>query len=1225
MKNIFFAPILILLTIQTAFSQSQKLNYHYSFLGELPIEVQLNKLFYYPGDEISVTVYFNNIVYKDDSLLVSIGSSKSKDVEFLFLKSIGKGIYKSKKTIRVADSKNKQKVNDGVLSVSPDEIFGALFYPDKKTQIALGIKQNIIADYGLMKDDKLKGSGFTVLPDIALTKDELQPPPKGKIIGTLVMKHEMPLQIAVDELIFYPKSDREMQDFLQRTNGKILLENRTYDQIKKGQKTTSFLIKVNSDKMDLNEIPQMRKLFGDKELLYASNDRVLKTYALAMNLVMEGFKVGVNPKLHYFGQPVANDIIDISFTDTHFQIPKLWAFNALWDIDTKRVNVAFLDQGFAPNPDFRGFPGSIRQCDFEGSNILDGIIIDFNCTPHIAETSPTVGAGFFGSKVWHGNAVVSVAGGVLNNGWLPLDAHAGGTAGIGGQVIQPMLFRYGIISFAFEMGIGIHKAVDDGASTINISSGYPCRLLDRAGINFNICDDAGRTALCFSITAALEIIAATTCIVAAVTVGLIPFIGPPLAAAICVAAHVPVILAGIACVAQLLISDPTGPLQDGVDFATRHGVIVVASAGNTISSGAPEIFRSILDVNNIDVSDWQVIPAVLNSVICVGAAQSSTPFNNLELAGNRVDIWAPIPSFCYQPPDGSTVVLPPSLQSLNSLGGTSGAAPYITGLIACMQAINPNLNRITAPAGTTLSAIPAIIKNLLQRNAFTPAALGDMSVNPPRRNLVNPMKTIMAASTAPFGPIPDFFLLGYDNQLNFDENPDVAAGDDDINHPNSLGISDHEINKTGSIITILGEPPAGRNIKDVDWYQFNTPSLSGIYTTKISLTFPKNRGRITLIGDGFRISRLGTVSGNEEMVEYTISGLFSETTCKFKISGEGLDDNLYKIKITPSVRDAALPAGDRFDITAPSNPSDLNPLHNRPDNNITDRAVYLGLSSGSNARPWGDDHPGIAGEHYREIKYENLNFNNRADIDWFSIRKIPEFTLRSGTGCQPEIKIETGENIKISVLVNGIVVAHDDNAVTVPSDFFPPFPPSLQIKLEPITPGRFISYNLSIKFNFPSPAICRIAEISETHPEAANSSGRYFFPRYFPEKPEHLPQTPFAKFKRNIDPEQRIIDRDVYYIDWKGGDFTLNADLLNNNSLAIELADVNNKIIAKAVTPDLEKKFQLSSLDQKSGANHLIISRNNLPKGIYLILLSNAHLNTEVQININDPKLKNKL
>jgi hypothetical protein len=123
--------------------------------------------------------------------------------------------------------------------------------------------------------------------------------------------------------------------------------------------------------------------------------------------------------------------------------------------------------GFIPDhPDFRQpASGTLRECTYDAGLDEDVIRRGGNCGPGRAAGPPTVGNSLFGDKSWHGTGVVITAGGVLNNGWRPgaVGAHEGGAAGVGGQVVVPMLYKMGLSSYVYETGRAMRQAVADGA------------------------------------------------------------------------------------------------------------------------------------------------------------------------------------------------------------------------------------------------------------------------------------------------------------------------------------------------------------------------------------------------------------------------------------------------------------------------------------------------------------------------------------------------------------------------------------------------------------------------------------------------------------------------------------------------------------------------------------------------------------------------------------------
>ena len=335
----------------------------------------------------------------------------------------------------------------------------------------------------------------------------------------------------------------------------------------------------------------------------------------------------------------------------------------------------------------------------------------------------------------------------------------------------------GPASYALETGSAIRRAADDddGASVINLSAGYPCQVLTVLG-NDNLCSTGGRAGFCLKVTAAVTTAAAVVC----ATVGWIPIAGQVACATAISAASLTI----TACWSFVLAGDILrGPMEEGVAYALGRGVPVVSISGNKQSGG---LLCDLVSCDNHSVDDWQIIPGVIDGVICVAAAEEYAPFANAHFYGRRVDVWATKHHTFFHPPTLDAVTGPDAqILSPDPIGGTSAAAPFVTGIIAMMQAANPGLNPNT-PGLTDdeRRTIPSRIRDILRTTA-TPAA----SLPPPtgpadatevgrRRNLVHAYGLLRAAVAIarPADRIPDASALGFDvgaaagdEHLGFDE------------------------------------------------------------------------------------------------------------------------------------------------------------------------------------------------------------------------------------------------------------------------------------------------------------------------------------------------------------------------------------------------------------------------------------------------------------------------
>jgi hypothetical protein len=297
------------------------------------------------------------------------------------------------------------------LTVRPGERFLAILFTDR------GVipPSTPPTDFGVIENDVTGGPNHEVLPAVAMSDDEKRA--SRKAVGTLLPERGLPVQLATRELIVRPRSRRQLERFLRETGGKIILTDRLrHRREREASPPGSFLVRLDP-KVNLRHLRQMRELLKDRRRLFASSADVLAIYTLALAYRMNGYEVGVNPRLQYMARPVFPDTVRRSFK-RRFDVNKVWSYMALWDRDrdqagtTPTIPVAFLDQGFAPNADFRT---PLMECDMENGQLREDDVTDISCATGVAVSPPTTGNSFFGRRSWHGNGVVTVAGGIVNN------------------------------------------------------------------------------------------------------------------------------------------------------------------------------------------------------------------------------------------------------------------------------------------------------------------------------------------------------------------------------------------------------------------------------------------------------------------------------------------------------------------------------------------------------------------------------------------------------------------------------------------------------------------------------------------------------------------------------------------------------------------------------------------------------------------------------------------
>jgi hypothetical protein len=866
-----------------------------------PVQLKLNKRFFSSGDVISASLKFSTAQPVPNAYVVFV-SPKTGDAEGLKLKQLSALEYSTEGELKILIGLNKEK-NDGILTVQPDEVLTAYYYNTSQKNKNPQAKNNpnmpdMICQFAFVRGQKNYREGLMVSKNYALNQNETS-----NNAATILVEGQVPVQVAKNQVIFYAEDDQQWKEFLQYSNCKLIGQASTAgaklttnikavaNPQQKGN--TAYLIEVPVKDQNLNDFGQLRQFLGLKQKVFSSDEDALKLVQFCAMANLDGYAVSLNPRMQYYSgsnespvqasyfanPPGTGETIPVSFTDRFTNIPKVWNYMAIWDRDATRIRVGIIDYGFHPTIDYRNGT-SMVQCAASP--------IGTRCAPGAALGAPTVGASLFGRRVWHGNAVQGRSGGVLNNNF--------GTAGTGGQVAIPLAVKMsGADAYAFNIGGAIRTAVDNGADVINISGGFPCKVLTSLG-DFNYCDPGSRGAVC----AALFPIVQGGAIIACSALAWIPF-----ATETCIAITSSVYIS--ACVAQFALGNPGEIISSGVQYAKERGVPVVVSAGNFIgpeSISVPELRPFInLDERRMTVEDWGIVPAGLPDVICVGAANPTAPYANNQVFGNRVDVWAPEDGD-YMAPDNGDLPAGPSNPTVlkRDFNGTSSAAPFITGLIADAIALNPQFNRSTS---SNVGAIVPTLRSLLTSTAWNNAAL-PADPTGRRRNLVNPIAFLQAVSFAAGSPVPSLSAAVYGNDWNME----ATESTDDVT-PTVIMHSAGGASRTGSIIHIPGSDGAA-NITDIDRYRINVLSTyrpAGGERILVKLRTPTGSrfGNLTVRGTGLTLLRTDVISGSEE--EKVFQGPFVTAggmALDFSVEGATPDqDNIYLLTIGNAVAPTA--------------------------------------------------------------------------------------------------------------------------------------------------------------------------------------------------------------------------------------------------------------------------------------------------------------------------------
>ena len=760
--------------------------YEYDFSSASgQVSLAFDKALYDAGDTAHITLNLEALASDEISEKVGIivVSPYTDSAESVSLKKIGQTSYTGLIHL-TADKGEDNSISDGVLYVSSGKAIQAHFYVPKRDPFS-GLAEDLVVATSLIRVSSESNSNSTISDELNTVFDLTSIPVDS---GVLVSEKFGHVVLDSHRVIYYPTSEKNFNDFFDFTRGESLdayLEGRAVypNTYTKGAYYLVDLERFFSD-YDSKDLATLRAFLGDDGTIIVNDMKILRLYAGVLALRMKGFLASVNPALQSYSVPSLGSNEDgnesrkmyprncipnssgakgESGKECLLNVPAVWAYNNITGNRYHDVSVAIIDSGFKVNDDWGGLPKV--ECDATGS-VVRGV--DVVCAEGIAQhppAAPTSGGGL----VWHGNGVVSAISARLDNN--------NGGSGVAGQVATPYLYHVNTYSYVFGLNKAIDNAVEKKASCINISAGYPCRLLTNIGPDFDICTPDGRSELCVAVglttSIATKVAAAAVC----TTTGLIPLLGQVACVASTVAAVTVDIVASSTCMAQLALGEIDGPLHRAIRRAYLKGVPIVVSAGNKgTEEQFPKTIRKIIDFSSYNTDDWRVVPAVYPEVITVGAVNEDT-FKNEHFVGESIDVWAPIGS-SYWAPSSATDINSPLAQY--EFGGTSDAAPYVTGVIANMMANNEalipkNLKFTDYILGDDVHTGPANVEKIraiLKDTAFTQEdirrfnpAFQDDEV----RRLINPIGAVLGANP---GVIDHIRETGFPVDLGFADHVD---------------------------------------------------------------------------------------------------------------------------------------------------------------------------------------------------------------------------------------------------------------------------------------------------------------------------------------------------------------------------------------------------------------------------------------------------------------------
>ena len=1189
-------------------------------------EVRLNRVVFQDGEKATVEVRLRAVGQtKDIRPAIVFSSDTTGDVELVDLKGTADPlVYSGNAPVTLRSSGGPADPQDGVLDLQPGDLFTAMLSYDFTPAGQQQAFQLIAADWGVMDDPNLGGSTVEVVPGAVLTPDEVNPPSGSRPFGTLfVAGAPGPVQVASKELLFLPESEEQFQEFMNRTGGTVLgYQGSTESEPKQlpDAGTAWLRVQVSGDPVKIDELPMLRALFGDDTTLTASNEDTMALVATAMELVSDGFAVGLNPRLQLHGRlhspEGAIDTVRIdaygnfggdnpnNVHDPVYGIRGSWAKIAMFDFDENAVPVGVIDSGFAPNPDFK----TSHPLYFERnlSNGTSGI--------GSAQTPQEVGNSGFGGKTWHGNGTVTTISGVPGNYY--------GYAGIGGQTAVPKLYHMGLASFAMGFGTAIDLAVNDGVSVINISAGYPCRILSVLG-NDNICSPGSRAIFMAKLGAAVRGAAAAACAAG----GLLDAFLPGLGTAVCVSAVVAAETASIAFFSTTFLGETRGPVETAVARATSLGVPIVASAGNNLDGGGvPEPLASLVQLSNNNIDDWQIIPAVIPDVIAVGASdRTNNPVipndgyhhrANVQFWGDSVDIWAPEGSYYWAPEDGEAdpATVPVTAHIQRTFGGTSNSAPYVTGVIANVMAIDPSFDRRFVAPTEWPNLTQRILDHLLATayNAgdpecpdsaddvvtylFDPETEMNVEVDEPawllaqmerRRNMINPGAAVDLA-IANLGR-PDFAALGYDIDLGQVDDFADSAPPSDVREPLL------DLASFSAVDEING--------RDREFWFVRIPSTGRLYQHRIELTIPTLENRVLFLVNGVPGTPV-TTSGPEQTLSWETPPAWSASGSRYfplAISGATpTSDSIYKLNVTRST--IPPPDADVYDLGPASNET-------------LDEATVLASWQSVPGRS------ALEVEAF-EICVEDLTFHRPDDVDVFEVQ-FPEPPLDVPNACSslnpwvtfrlepptPTLLIEVfsrsgGTDTRLARGSGGDTVRLDCR------DYLGRLP--LYVKVSSPSQAAIPNYDLKVRWSEPSEDLDdRLTSIREAW--AARQVPPFeeqFFPPPIPwlrTSPGLIPPSvvnPNPAFEQELGDNGQFLASRLFLFELpKGG---VNATFATitpiSQSLRLEIVDLSGQVLDADGTPDLG--FQVPKGGVTGATRVLSVDINGFNSGVYLLRLS---------------------
>ncbi len=888
------------------------------------------------------------------------------------------GVFTSTCVPLAGGSANK---GDGTLQVNPGDIIAATYQDPDNPQTAQTSQEfldtfDISLDLALISGGQPKGKfQIEINPDIlpqnmTSTPGSSQNEPN-RPLAVVVNPDKVPVFFGEDQLLYHYTDPQERDAFLQERGGTLVEEVTVTEKTQSGSQTKYYaLVRINPAQGDLNDFAYLAELFGAQGKYIFSSENAARLMGIMLEEQVAGRFVMHNPVVWALGPPRTAEgdlngdgsggddgLSEFWFQDADVGLGRAITYLDLIDRNPERVvNVAFVDGGFASPADF-GSPTphpDFGVSDFAG--IPQGDCTNSSCSGSAGGSFPIGGfcAGGGGLACdWHGTLAFSVAGAVANNGAgaIGVAGHArnpttgqDGTSGL----INPMFYKIGL-PYMTNAARAINKATDDGATLINVSNGFACEPF----LDIDICKAETRIA----VLAACEVGAAVLSI-------LLPsFITPLLSQVSCDALAVFFALSGVAD-------------EDALHAAVNRAL---ADPNRQVIASGPEnvVLPVIGEVGPFDALDDEFYPCAYDGVLCVGALSDTKAPMSINPVGSGIDIWAPGTRLKTMPVPGSGGV--------TSFGGTSAAAPFVTGVVAMMKSANASLQR---------SAVEEILKNTSR--PLTSPASGSCVNKPDGSGCVGFVDVLAAVQEA--ANLPSVVCTGWE-EAAIGSNDTQASATDLGTLPLPTGDSNLvrvTVTQDGAIHALNGSSSP----TDVDWFKFR---VSGSGWARVELTVPFATDNLTATLYTTVTASIPLTIPLTPIVDPDVHGWFAETAVDsnrnyyLSITADtpgGLNDTCYNgttlvVKLVrPPDRDVT-EAGGGTSVSAPYRISGPWEHHHFGECTPELRRIF-GTGDCSTVFENGSDARVRSAVERWSLVVPNLSLHSPSDRDFFQIPPLPD-------------------------------------------------------------------------------------------------------------------------------------------------------------------------------------------------------------------------------------------